>query len=386
MRTLKRRHRRADAERLVDRVLGHQPRATRAQRGLLLLLAALSMLAVPAVAGARGIHRHHHRARHHVRRAHRPSMSPAARTRQAVTQTTTTATTTAATSPLAGMSFYVDPNSAAAQQVTAWASSNPSGAAEIEKIASQPVAKWFGDWNTNVQSSVNTTVSAAASSGKVPILVAYDIPERDCGGYSSGGATSASAYQTWIGQFAAGIGSRTAVVVLEPDALALMSCLSAADQTTRLSLLKYAVQTLSAHAGAHVYIDAGHENWVGASTMAQRLTAAGVAQAQGFSLNVSNFYATSGEESYGASISSLIGGRHFVIDTSRNGNGPDGQWCNPPDRALGNRPTASTGNALTDAFLWIKTPGASDGTCNGGPSAGTWWASYALMLAQNAAY
>ncbi len=45
---------------------------------------------------------------------------------------------------------------------------------------------------------------------------------------------------------------------------------------------------------------------------------------------------------------------HFVIDTSRNGQGPwqppaypDPQdWCNPPDRGLGLRPTADTGNRL----------------------------------------
>jgi cellulase/cellobiase CelA1 len=35
---------------------------------------------------------------------------------------------------------------------------------------------------------------------------------------------------------------------------------------------------------------------------------------------------------------------------------------------------------------WIKTPGRSDGTCDGGPPAGTWWPSYALALAQRAAY
>ena len=33
---------------------------------------------------------------------------------------------------------------------------------------------------------------------------------------------------------------------------------------------------------------------------------------------------------------------------------------------------------LVDAFLWIKTPGESDGTCSGGPAAGKWWGEYAL--------
>ena len=289
-------------------------------------------------------------------------------------------------SPLAGLKWYVNPSSPAATQVAAWQAAQPANAAEIEKIATQPVAQWFGDWNSNVESAVSSTVGAAAAGGTVAQLVAYNIPERDCGGYSSGGATSASAYETWISQFAAGIGSHQAVVILEPDALAGISCLSAADQATRLSLLNYAVSTLTAHPGVFLYIDAGNSGWQSASTMATRLTEAGVSKAQGFSLNVSNFYTTSLEESYGASISSLIGGKHYVIDTSRNGLGSDGQWCNPPGRALGTRPTVATGAFLVDAFLWIKYPGESDGTCNGGPSAGTWWPSYALGLAQSAAF
>jgi cellulase/cellobiase CelA1 len=36
------------------------------------------------------------------------------------------------------------------------------------------------------------------------------------------------------------------------------------------------------------------------------------------------------------------------------------------------------------AFLWIKTPGESDGSCGGGPQAGKWWADYALELSRMA--
>jgi endoglucanase len=129
---------------------------------------------------------------------------------------------------------------------------------------------------------------------------------------------------------------------------------------------------------------------------------------------------------------------HFVIDTSRNGLGPlnvtpfgaapynqpagvlsalaGGNWCNPPGAGLGLRPTANTGAALLDAYLWIKVPGESDGSCDiaGGarawdftaynpwnvpaatqnnfdplwgmpdPAAGAWFTQQALELAQNA--
>jgi len=102
--------------------------------------------------------------------------------------------------------------------------------------------------------------------------------------------------------------------------------------------------------------------------------------------------------------------KHFAIDTSRNGVGPwqatpeqialgDVQdWCNPPARGLGKRPTLDTGNALVDAYLWIKIPGESDGQCNRwapagspdpvrgmmDPAAGLWFPEMALELAKNA--
>jgi endoglucanase len=129
---------------------------------------------------------------------------------------------------------------------------------------------------------------------------------------------------------------------------------------------------------------------------------------------------------------------HFVIDSGRNGRGPldvaryavapfaqpdaiirglaAGAWCNPPGTGLGLRPTTDTGVALLDAYLWIKTVGESDGSCDiaGGtrawnydrynpwgiagdsqkhfdplwgmvdPAAGTWFPGYALELAQKA--
>jgi endoglucanase len=258
----------------------------------------------------------------------------------------------------------------------------------MDKIASQPQADWFGDWSGDVRSAVASRVSTIATAGALPVLVAYNIPIRDCQGYSGGGASSPSAYKDWIRSFAAGIGSRRAIVVLEPDALAGMGCLSAADQSTRLSLLSDAVSVLAGYPGIKTYIDAGHSRWQAASVIAGRLKSAGVARAAGFSLNISNFLPTSEERGYGDQVSALVGGKHFLVDTSRNGLGPsaDGQWCNPPGRALGDRPTSATGDPLADAWFWIKRPGESDGTCNGGPAAGQWWADYALGLAQRAAY
>jgi endoglucanase len=282
------------------------------------------------------------------------------------------------------ISLYVDPNSNAAKQAAWWNGNDPSDAAAMRVLAAAPTASWFGNWNGDVENDVRGLVSAASSKGQTALLVAYDIPERDCGGFSSGGSNNPSGYSSWISAMARGIGSGSAIVILEPDALAQISCLSGADQDTRLDLLSKAVTTLKSNPNTKVYIDAGHSNWVDASAMADRLKKAGIANADGFSLNVSGFGATANETAYGTQLSSLLSGTHFVIDTSRNGNGSDGAWCNPSGRAIGAKPTFSTGNALVDAYLWIKTPGESDGNCNGGPNAGAWWPSYALQLVGSA--
>ena len=300
--------------------------------------------------------------------------------------------TPASTDPIAGQQLYVDPNSDAVQAETALASSGQTAnAALIAKIASQPFAKWFGDWSYGHGSTagdVNWWVSAAAAAGSVPVIVAYDLPWRDCGGDSAGGAASPAAYETFIDGMVSGLAGRRAVVIVEPDALAELSCLSAADQATYYQLLTYAVKGLTSDPLASVYLDAGNAGWQAPATMAARLTQADVAQARGFSLNVSNFDTTASETAYGTAIDGLLGNTaHFVIDTSRNGLGPApaGAWCNPPGRGLGVTPTAVTSTPLADAYLWIKVPGESDGTCNGGPSAGTFWNAYALGLAANAA-
>ncbi|HET9455216.1 MAG TPA: glycoside hydrolase family 6 protein [Gemmatimonadaceae bacterium] len=289
--------------------------------------------------------------------------------------------------PLLGSSLWVPSWSRARITADQWRSTRPSDAALMDKLAEQAQAQWFGNWNADVRSDVSAVVSSAIGAGAVPVLVAYNIPLRDCGSFSSGGAASADAYRSWINAYADGLAGRKAIVVLEPDALAGMGCLSAGDQATRVSLLRYAVERLR-DAGGLVYLDAGNNRWQSVSTIASRLKNAGIELATGFALNVSNFFSTAEETSYGDAISAAVGGKHYVLDTSRNGLGAtaDAQWCNPEGRAVGSRPTSFTGRPLVDAYLWVKVPGESDGSCNGYPSSGTWLPEYALGLAQRASW
>jgi endoglucanase len=273
------------------------------------------------------------------------------------------------TSPL-----YVDPESKAAG-----AANGLSGADAdlMKKIATSPQAVWIlgGDAAGQVRGAISK------AGNQLRVLVAYNIFNRDCGNMSSGGAADATAYKSWIDSFAEGIGDGKVAVVLEPDTLA-HDC-----DPSRAESLAYAVTALKAKPNAYVYIDAGHSAWVPDGTMASRLKTAGIANADGFSLNVSSFQTTESSIAFGKAVSGQVGNKPFIIDTSRNGKGPAGsEWCNPPGRGLGEKPTSSTGNPLVHAFYWIKRPGESDGECNGGPPAGQWFQSYALELAKNAVF
>ena len=286
--------------------------------------------------------------------------------------------------PFAGARLYVDPASPAQKLINDWAGTRPADAALMGKIANHPKAEWLIDWNSNVRPFVDERTRTIASAGALPVFVAYRIPSRNC--RSGNGAASPEAYKAWIREIAAGIGARKAVIILEPDALAGLDCLSSADQANRLALLKDAVLTLKAQPNIAVYIDAGTSAWQPVATTVERLNQAGIASADGFALNVANFQTNASTITFGDAVSAATGGKHYVFDTSRNGRGAlIGEWCNPAWRGLGTAPTTNTGRATVDAVLWIKSPGESDGTCGGGPPSGQFWTDYALGLAKRAA-
>jgi endoglucanase len=378
---------------------------------------------------------------------------------------------------------------------------NVRDAARIAKMVTTPQAVWEnGGTPRQVQQDVRRTMLKAGLQHAVPTLVAYNLPYRDCGQYSAGGAAGTTAYEAWIDGLANGIGSQKAIVILEPDGLGLIpnyvsaldrssnctianaSSIPAGDAATpanRWAQLNYAVDALEKNPNVSVYLDATHSGWQTVGESADRLVKAGVQRAQGFFLNVSNYQYTTNEVEYGNWVSECVayatvvspgnyngcpnqywnGGpatswsgtalsaykvwtahwsgaaadldgtvagidsqyasimgnvqptAHFVIDTSRNGRGPwdwnaagytsagtAQDWCNPPGRGLGDRPAANPlpSNALLDAYLWVKTPGQSDGQCNRGttgttdpewgnivdPAAGAWFPQQALQLAQ----
>ncbi|MFC7983539.1 glycoside hydrolase family 6 protein [Streptomyces sp. NPDC057336] len=277
-------------------------------------------------------------------------------------------------------------------QVLDWVRAHPDDPRQDvirSRIADHPAAVWFADYTpSTITSRVRDVTSGGAAEGRVPVVVPYAIPDRDCGGHSQGGAPDLDAYDVWIDLFAAGLGSREVVVVLEPDSVAQAECLSAGERADRFASLARAGRVLKdANPHARVYYDAGHSGWHAPAKQAGWLKEAGAASAassDGVFSNVSNFHSTADEVAYDRAVLDALGGPESlgaVIDTSRNGNGapPDGEWCDPAGRKVGRTPTLSTGLGRIDAYLWVKLPGESDG-CKGRP--GTFTPSYAYDLAR----
>jgi hypothetical protein len=283
----------------------------------------------------------------------------------------------------AGKTFYNSHNTQLEKMIRI---SNSKSTADLFKaVTDQPRAEWLIAEDNDVDNHIRTIITEASRKKEIPVFVVYQAARFDCKAYYADKNSFDVKYLDMIRNLSRIIGSLETVVILEPDALGSQDCLAYAENN---NLIGNAVDILKIQQNTHVYIDAGHGNWIAAVEMSRRLTRAGIERADGFSLNVSNFISTDRNIEYGMELSSLLGGKHFIIDTSRNGNGPSStqEWCNPRGRALGQNPTTETGHQLVDAFLWIKNPGESDGKCNGGPAEGQIWREYLIELIANRNY
>ena len=86
--------------------------------------------------------------------------------------------------------------------------SDPREPVIATRIATQPQATWYTTYNpSTIQSDASTVTSAAAATGKTPILVMYDIPNRDCGGARPAVRWASRATRPTSPSFAAGLGT-----------------------------------------------------------------------------------------------------------------------------------------------------------------------------------
>ncbi|GAA2894629.1 glycoside hydrolase family 6 protein [Nonomuraea rubra] len=324
------------------------------------------------------------------------------------------------------ITFYAPEEPGAARQAALWKDDRPADAELMRKLARIPHAIRLNQ--PEVRSKVDATVTAAEQAGGVPVFLVSYLPGNEC---RQASAAAMPAYGEWLAGIARQIGTSRAVVILEPGSLVRVpgteQCpTQQGSPEQRYRDLRQAVQTLKANPGTAVYLDGSQDFWPGTETMAERLIGAGIDKADGFFVNTAGYQSTGKSVEYGKALSACISVRlrsggtacprdadvdpatmpHFVVDTSRNGQGswtPDKHyedpqtWCNPPGRGVGDRPTTETGEELVDAYLWIARAGTSSGRCRRGtdgerdpergvvsPPSGEWWADLALERAKNA--
>ncbi len=352
-----------------------------------------------------------------------------------------------ASNPFAGAGFFVDPDFV--KKVEAAAAAAPADAALLKKVSAFSTAVWLDSIakTKEVSRYLDEARKQEAAAGKpvIPVFMLYDLPNRDCSAKSSDGelqvdSDGAARYQTeYIDAIALQFrahGAQRIAVVLEPDSLGNLATnmdvpKCAASAKAYRDSIAYAISTL-ATPNVAIYLDAAHGGWLGWDKNRNKivhiyqevLTAAGGAEKiRGFAVNVSNYNVvdrgddpTKGgsgpcpdEITYVKKLSESLAtvgikGKGFVIDTSRNGRGGiranQGSWCNVKGAGLGERPRAAPA-PLVDAYVWLKTPGESDGTANASeprfdpmckgsdatpaaPQAGQWFSDYFVQLAKNA--
>ncbi|WP_437966870.1 glycoside hydrolase family 6 protein [Sorangium sp. So ce260] len=359
---------------------------------------------------------------------------------------------TADGNPFVGGRLFVDPEYVAKVQSSIDKTTDEALIAKMKKVQEIPTAFWL-DRIAAVDRLEGHLDAALALQNQicepvVPVIVVYDLPNRDCFAEASNGELrvengGVQRYrEEFIDRIAAILAARPnqrIVAVIEPDSLPNLAtnlgkkdCTPETDKAYRENVA-YALQKLNM---PHVYqyIDAAHSGWLGwpdnqkkgAQIFAEVIEAAGnPAGVRGFATNVANYtqlsYSTEsydqqsnpcyGEFDYVDAMATALaaeglGDKHFIIDTSRNGVGNIrsdwGYWCNNMGAGMGERPRANPGGATRlDAFYWVKPPGDSDGTADKNaerydlfcgyenadqraPEAGFWFHEYFVECVKNA--
>ncbi|OJI88573.1 hypothetical protein ABZX51_006717 [Aspergillus tubingensis] len=384
-------------------------------------------------------------------------------TTAAVTTTTATSspaasaspTTTASASgnPFSGYQLYVNPyysSEVASLAIPSLTGSLSSLQAAATAAAKVPSFVWLDTADkvptmADYLADIKSQNSAGASPPIAGQFVVYDLPDRDCAALASNGEYSIAdngvehykAYIDSIREVLVQYSDVHTLLVIEPDSLAnLVTNLNVAKcanaESAYLECTNYALTQLNLPNVA-MYLDAGHAGWLGWPANQQPAAdlfasvyknASSPAAVRGLATNVANYNAwtisscpsyTQGnsvcdEQQYINAIAPLLEAQgfdaHFIVDTGRNGKQPTGQqawgdWCNVINTGFGVRPTTSTGDALVDAFVWVKPGGESDGTSDSSatrydahcgysdalqpaPEAGTWFQAYFVQLLTNA--
>ncbi|KAK3207806.1 hypothetical protein GRF29_96g472967 [Pseudopithomyces chartarum] len=344
-------------------------------------------------------------------------------------------------------SYTLHPNSFYKAEVEAAIEnlSDKSLATAAAKVANVGSFLWL-DTIANIE-KLKTELATDIPCKNVLGLVIYDLPGRDCAAKASNGELAVgevSRYKSEYIDVIAGIlkenPNQAFALIIEPDSLPNLVT-NIDEQACKDSAagyeegVAYALKTLNLP-NVVMYVDAGHGGWLGwndnlkpgAQGLAKVYKAAGSpSQVRGISTNIAgwnSFDQSPGEFSkatdaqwnkaqneklfvslFGAELKSAGHPNHAIVDTGRNGvtglRKEWGHWCNVNGAGFGVRPTADTGDANVDAFVWGKPGGESDGTSDTSavrydsfcgesdafkpsPEAGQWSQAYFEMVLKNA--
>ncbi|KAG6221133.1 hypothetical protein E4U34_002379 [Claviceps purpurea] len=322
-------------------------------------------------------------------------------------------------------------------------------ATAAEKVAKTPAFYWMDSLSkTPVMKKMLADIRAANRKGGnyAGQFVVYDLPDRDCAAAASSGEFTirndgVAKYKNYIDtirKIVLAYSDVRIMLIIEPDSLSNMvtnlniaKCSKA--KSAYLEGVNYALRQLNLPNVA-MYLDAGHAGWLGwpanqdsaAQLFAKVYKDAGSPSSlRGLVTNVANYngwdtatpprYTTGNaiydEKHYIHALSPLLerhgwAGARFITDQGRAGKQPTGQtswshWCNAKGTGFGLRPSANTGDALLDAFVWVKPGGESDGTSKTSsrrydyhcgfedalkpaPEAGEWFHEHFVQLLRNA--
>jgi cellulase/cellobiase CelA1 len=236
-------------------------------------------------------------------------------------------------------------------------------------MASQPLAAWYTDRDSNHVENLDRMIGKCAGQGKDPLVVIYGLPNKDCeaGESSSGSNKNKEDYLRFISSFKQTVakhGNAPVTVILEPDAINL-SVGKCGTANQYVANMVAAANLLSASANIKLYVDVGF--WMivpGKIEVIVNLLRD--MKIKGVSLNLSNYRSTA-ECRQHCDLIRQVSGKDYtcIIDTSRNNNGPSpsGEWCNFKGAGIGEN--SATSEYPIDALVWIKPAIEVDGKCQG---------------------
>lgn len=299
--------------------------------------------------------------------------------------------------PLQNVDWYVfGTQTAAGRAAERYQHSNPAWAKAFDVLADTPGSgSWrFWMWSQSIPTIATTVEKWFADAERAQPNTTVQLTMYDLVHGNVAPTKIKARYEQWVTQYAKGLGNNRAVIYLEEDALITMNRVSPAQRSVREAEIAYAVKALEADPHVVVYIDAGaSDTLITPKRYAEMLSAADVAQAQGFSVNSTHNEWVTTEMRFGQQISRYLHGAHFVVQSGSAGRGPHlnphprtqgvEDLCNPPGTGLGPL-TLNSGYQDVDGLLWYANVGftANVACHDGAPGLATFWPEYAYGIVQ----